>query len=65
MDANPSTVARTTTSLRARRAATPAPPSSRLGERRPADLMTVDPEDRRRRARVALLDLAIQQAMRQ
>jgi hypothetical protein len=63
MDATPSAVARTIT-----RRPAPAPPSdarpSSAPDRRRGDLVTVDPEDRRRRARAALLDLAIEQAMR-
>lgn len=65
MDANPSAVARRTSPR-------PAPPArTRAGERAPTvsqrqhgDLMTVDPEDRRRRARDALRDLVVDQAVR-
>lgn len=65
MDATPSAVARTITHRAASPTATPPsehPSSAR--ERRRGDLTTVDPEDRRRRARAALIDLAIEQAQR-
>jgi len=64
MEANPTAVARTISRPRTSSGPHPDLVLSRSSGRRRGDIVTVDPEDRRRRARTALLDLVVEQAVR-